>query len=661
MAPGCVGLVVDRLPAAGPPARSLLGEVRRRGRARPEGRSKAPNERADGEHRAKTRKAARSVERSSSVMMRSRASSAIYGAPVVMGTPLCHRRAVTIPADELTWTATRSSGAGGQNVNKVSSRVELRFDLEDTRALVPAVVERLRNLAKQRARRRGKHPREERPDARPAEEPGRRAGEAARAGPGRRWWCRRRAARPSRRAARRRGNEEARKDKRLARLTDRRETSSPPRALQRNERSARNCRKGCAARARKRLLRCGAPTAAAWQFIRPLRTRRSRPNAQPLEPTRSGCDWPMPVRLRVVVLGEDVRVVDPGRLIEVAGADLVEDVDVEHQAGRELGAEGVALALDRPRPGPDAGSWCTSRCRRRSTRATRQGRRRPSRRGTSGILSSRLRTSARSTATRYIGIDVQGGLLGGRLVGVAEDVRVVGHLGEAGSDGGTERAQVGDAHRLVVDLELHREALHRAEGVLVRRGVVLPRTCCRCRCSARTGSSAELERPALRRLVAVRVASDEEVTAIVHGPGVGSPGEDGDGERRNADSERSGSYEMANQRRLRRRANTRAAPATSAEPPAPVGSSGDIERAEAAPRLASIAAVAVEEVRHLLRPLADHVGAVEGGESADVAIASVAATPMTYSTLSSRGSRWWRWWRCCRWRPRRGRRACRRC
>jgi ribosome-associated protein len=65
-----------------------------------------------------------------------------------MGTPLIIDPRVTIPAEELQWTATRSSGAGGQNVNKVSSRVELRFDLEGTRALDPAVVERLRNLAR---------------------------------------------------------------------------------------------------------------------------------------------------------------------------------------------------------------------------------------------------------------------------------------------------------------------------------------------------------------------------------------------------------------------------------------------------------------------------------------------------------------------------------
>ncbi|WP_394833186.1 aminoacyl-tRNA hydrolase [Pendulispora rubella] len=55
---------------------------------------------------------------------------------------------LVIPGTDLTWTATRSSGPGGQNVNKVSSRVELRFDLEGTAALGLAVKNRLRLLAK---------------------------------------------------------------------------------------------------------------------------------------------------------------------------------------------------------------------------------------------------------------------------------------------------------------------------------------------------------------------------------------------------------------------------------------------------------------------------------------------------------------------------------
>jgi ribosome-associated protein len=38
-------------------------------------------------------------------------------------------------APEFTFTATRSSGPGGQNVNKVSTRVELRFDVKESALL----------------------------------------------------------------------------------------------------------------------------------------------------------------------------------------------------------------------------------------------------------------------------------------------------------------------------------------------------------------------------------------------------------------------------------------------------------------------------------------------------------------------------------------------
>ena len=43
--------------------------------------------------------------------------------------------ALEIPDGELEFVASRSGGPGGQNVNKVSSRVTLRFDLERTNAV----------------------------------------------------------------------------------------------------------------------------------------------------------------------------------------------------------------------------------------------------------------------------------------------------------------------------------------------------------------------------------------------------------------------------------------------------------------------------------------------------------------------------------------------
>jgi len=57
---------------------------------------------------------------------------------------------VVLPAADLHWTAVRSSGPGGQNVNKVATKVELRFDLESTAALAAPVKSRLRALARGR-------------------------------------------------------------------------------------------------------------------------------------------------------------------------------------------------------------------------------------------------------------------------------------------------------------------------------------------------------------------------------------------------------------------------------------------------------------------------------------------------------------------------------
>jgi ribosome-associated protein len=55
--------------------------------------------------------------------------------------------AVTIPDRDLSVAFMRSGGPGGQNVNKVSSAVQLRFDLGGSEALNPRVKHRLRGLA----------------------------------------------------------------------------------------------------------------------------------------------------------------------------------------------------------------------------------------------------------------------------------------------------------------------------------------------------------------------------------------------------------------------------------------------------------------------------------------------------------------------------------
>ena len=50
---------------------------------------------------------------------------------------------ITIPAEQMTISAVRSSGPGGQNVNKVSTCIELRFNPKECSLLTETAVNKL--------------------------------------------------------------------------------------------------------------------------------------------------------------------------------------------------------------------------------------------------------------------------------------------------------------------------------------------------------------------------------------------------------------------------------------------------------------------------------------------------------------------------------------
>lgn len=62
---------------------------------------------------------------------------------------------IRIPEEELEESFIRASGPGGQNVNKLSSAVQLRFDVRRSASLPDAVAVRLMRLAGSRMTREG--------------------------------------------------------------------------------------------------------------------------------------------------------------------------------------------------------------------------------------------------------------------------------------------------------------------------------------------------------------------------------------------------------------------------------------------------------------------------------------------------------------------------
>lgn len=64
--------------------------------------------------------------------------------------PLAVNAQLAIPDGELSWAFVRSSGPGGQNVNKVATAVQLRFDLAGSAALGADVKARLKGLGGRR-------------------------------------------------------------------------------------------------------------------------------------------------------------------------------------------------------------------------------------------------------------------------------------------------------------------------------------------------------------------------------------------------------------------------------------------------------------------------------------------------------------------------------
>jgi ribosome-associated protein len=73
-----------------------------------------------------------------------------------MPDPIFVEGGVLVPADSMEMKAVRASGPGGQNVNKVASKVELKVDLNLIRGIDSASRRRLQHLVAKRLNSEGK-------------------------------------------------------------------------------------------------------------------------------------------------------------------------------------------------------------------------------------------------------------------------------------------------------------------------------------------------------------------------------------------------------------------------------------------------------------------------------------------------------------------------